>query len=102
MREASIDKLATHLGPETIAMHELPAEPREEDSSELPAVPPLDDARAVECWRDAIAAVSREAGMREREQRGRERGLQEGEIRGEERGREAGRREGHQTSSGAD
>ncbi len=90
VREASIDKLATHLGQEAIAMTELPPEPREEDSSELPVVPPLDDARAVECWRDAIAAVSREAGMREGEQRGRERGLQEGEA----RGREAGLREG--------
>jgi HEPN domain-containing protein len=60
VREACAEKLVSYCGPEAVG--ELPVPPKEEEAMELPEPPVLDDPRAVEQWRDAIAAMSFEHG----------------------------------------
>jgi HEPN domain-containing protein len=60
VREACSERLASYCGAEAVG--ELPVPPKEEEAMELPEPPALDDARAVEQWRDAIAAVGFEQG----------------------------------------
>jgi predicted nucleotidyltransferase/HEPN domain-containing protein len=54
VREACAEKLVSYCGAEAVG--ELPVPPKEEASMDLPEPPALDDPRAVEQWRDAIAA----------------------------------------------
>jgi hypothetical protein len=54
VREACAEKLASYCG--AAAVGELPVPPKEEEAMDLPEPPVLDDPRAVEQWRDAIAA----------------------------------------------
>ncbi|HLM74141.1 MAG TPA: HEPN domain-containing protein [Polyangiaceae bacterium] len=80
VREACAEKLVSYCGPEAVG--ELPVPPKEEEAMELPEPPALDDPRAVEQWRDAIAAMSFEHG----EAAGLEKGLKKGEAAGLEKG----------------
>ena len=85
VREACAAKLASYCGPEAVG--ELPVPPREEALMDLPEPPELGDPRAVEQWRDAIAATSFEhgevAGLEKGEAVGLEKGFQKGEVAGE-------------------
>jgi HEPN domain-containing protein len=63
VREACAEKLVSYCGAEAVG--ELPVPPKEGDAMELPEAPALDDSRAVEQWRDAIAAMSFEKGFQE-------------------------------------
>ena len=54
VRAAGASMLASYCGAEAVG--ELPSPPKEEEAMELPEPPALDDPRAVEQWRDAIAA----------------------------------------------
>jgi hypothetical protein len=70
-RIACGEKLATFCGAEAVGP--LPDVPTAEDeTSELPATPPLDDAKAFEKWIGAVSAMSFE--------RGEVKGLQEGQA----------------------
>jgi uncharacterized protein len=89
VRRACDEKLRTIV--ENAEIGELPALPQLSDTFEFPQLPALDDPRAVEIWRDAIAQMAQERG----EQRFRE-GRQLGERVGEEHGRQEGIREGEE------
>ena len=72
-RVACGEKLATFCGAEAVGP--LPGVPTAEDeTSDLPATPPLDDAKAFEKWIGAVSAMSFE--------RGEVKGLQEGLLEG--------------------
>jgi predicted nucleotidyltransferase/HEPN domain-containing protein len=84
VREACAAKLASYCGPEAVG--ELPVPPKEEALMDLPEPPELGDPRAVEQWRDAIAASFEHgevAGLEKGEAVGLEKGLQKGEVAGE-------------------
>ena len=92
VRGACAAKLASYCGPEAVG--ELPVPPKEEALMELPEPPELGDPRAVEQWRDAIAATSFEhgevAGLEKGEAVGLEKGFQKGEAAGFQKGLEEG------------
>jgi HEPN domain-containing protein/predicted nucleotidyltransferase len=83
VRAASADKLAAFCGAEAVG--ELPEEPSGAVTTEELQAPPLDDAQAMERWRDAILERSFERGEMLR-QEGRQEGLREGEARGRREG----------------
>jgi flagellar biosynthesis/type III secretory pathway protein FliH len=84
VREACAEKLVSYCGPEAVG--ELPVPPKEEEAMELPEPPALDDPRAVEQWRDAIAAMSFEHGEAAGLEKGEAAGLEKGEAAGLEKG----------------
>jgi flagellar biosynthesis/type III secretory pathway protein FliH len=81
VREACAEKLVSYCGPEAVG--ELPVPPTDEGARELPEPPALDDPRAVEQWRDAIAAMSFEHGEAAGLQKGEAEGFQKGKAEGE-------------------
>ena len=78
VRLACIEQMGTFCGPELVG--ELPEAPAADEESELPEAPPLDDPKAFEAWRDALAAMSYERGELDGEQRGRLEGLAKGQA----------------------
>jgi predicted nucleotidyltransferase/HEPN domain-containing protein len=73
VREACVEKLATFCGSDAVG--ELPPLVSIESALELPEPPPLDDPKAFDRWRDAVATFNFERGLREGELRGRARAL---------------------------
>ncbi|HEY5955616.1 MAG TPA: HEPN domain-containing protein, partial [Polyangiaceae bacterium] len=70
----------------------LPEPPSADEAVDVPALPALDDPKAVEAWRDALQRSAHARG----EMHGREIGERIGEERGEARGRELGERVGEE------
>jgi len=88
VRHACMTKLMTIS--ETGSIGELPALPSDEDDLELPPLPDLGDAKAVENWHAAVIELSYERGEVQRlegRREGEETGRREGEAVGEARGR---------------
>lgn len=84
---ACTEKLATVCSNGIVGL--LPEVPSANDPFELPSLPELSDAKAVEAWSEAIVRLSYErgesSGRREGRQEGREEGLREGQARGRAR-----------------
>jgi HEPN domain-containing protein/predicted nucleotidyltransferase len=90
VRVACAEKLATFCGAEAVGA--LPVEPSGAVTTEVPEAPPLDDAEALERWRDALLERSFERGVmlkHEGREEGRQEGLREGEAKGLQEGRAA-------------
>ncbi|HEU4409943.1 MAG TPA: HEPN domain-containing protein [Polyangiaceae bacterium] len=88
VREACLEKLASHCGPEAVRPS-LPVPPALDEPLPAGLPPPPDDPAELGRWAKGLAELA-ELRAREGELRGREAGLREGEA----RGREAGLREG--------
>jgi predicted nucleotidyltransferase/HEPN domain-containing protein len=91
VRAACAEKLASFCGPEAVGA--LPVEPSGVVSMDVLEAPPLDDADALERWRDALLERSFERGVMLR-QEGRAEGLREGEARGRQEGLNEGEAKG--------
>ncbi|HEU4403862.1 MAG TPA: HEPN domain-containing protein [Polyangiaceae bacterium] len=88
VREACLDKLASHCGPEAVSPA-LPAPPAADEPLLAHLPPPPADPSELGAWARGLAELA-EAQRREGLREGKEEGLREGEA----RGREAGRAEG--------
>jgi len=96
MRRSVLDlaervRVACHAGLSSIsgaaAVGSLPLSPTQEESTELPSLPALDDPEAVETWRAALVRISYERGESAGTRAGHEAGLRAGHEAGQREAR---------------